>query len=168
MIGLGRTHRIKMLKQGYLWCSGCRNFLPPDEFYESTTSANGYGNVCKKCKDKDIDKRKDKQPHKTRNQGQGKRYIVQLSGGCCQRCGYNEFPSGLSFHHINPKEKDRTVALSSATKLERIMPEIDKCILLCLNCHLSFHAGKWSAEFVKRDGLGWTIKQYTLQLKNDP
>lgn len=59
----------------------------------------------------------------------------------CQKCGYNRCPDALEFHHTNPEEKDYTV--SQALRLHKsekeIQNEINKCVVLCSNCHKEFH-----------------------------
>jgi hypothetical protein len=64
-------------------------------------------------------------------------------GGCkCIKCGYNKCPASLSFHHKNPTEKDFWIGkLSERIKTiadldEGIKKEIDKCDILCANCHV--------------------------------
>lgn len=63
-------------------------------------------------------------------------------GGQCATCGYNKCQRALSFHHLNPKEKDFDLSSRGLTRSwERIKKEIDKCILLCANCHMEVHDG---------------------------
>ena len=49
----------------------------------------------------------------------------------------------LSFHHLNPKEKDQAVSvmLNDFRSKERVLAEMKKCIVLCENCHRKVHAG---------------------------
>lgn len=61
-------------------------------------------------------------------------------GGSCRICGYGRCLSGLEFHHINPLEKDFSIS-ARMTSWEAIRPELDKCILLCANCHREVHEG---------------------------
>ena len=57
-------------------------------------------------------------------------------------CGYNKCQRALSFHHLNPKEKDFDLSSRGLTRSwERIKKEIDKCVLLCANCHMGIHDG---------------------------
>ncbi len=58
----------------------------------------------------------------------------------CKECGENH-PAALQFHHINPKEKDFALAesIGRGWSKEKIMREVDKCDVLCANCHLKFH-----------------------------
>lgn len=55
----------------------------------------------------------------------------------CDICGYAQCSYALDFHHIDPKTKLDTVCnLSKKLKnLEIIKSEIDKCKLICANCH---------------------------------
>lgn len=63
-------------------------------------------------------------------------------GGKCVICGYNKCQRALSFHHLNPKEKDFDLSSKGLTRSwERIKKEIDKCALLCANCHMEMHDG---------------------------
>lgn len=55
----------------------------------------------------------------------------------CDKCNYSEHPRALHFHHIDPSEKEIGLAkaANSGYSKERMQKEIDKCILLCANCH---------------------------------
>lgn len=69
-----------------------------------------------------------------------KRKLVEYKGGKCQICGYNKCIDALDFHHINQEEKEYNI--SGGTKsFERLKKEVDKCILVCSNCHREIHAG---------------------------
>lgn len=67
-------------------------------------------------------------------------YILRR-GGKCECCGYNKNLAALEFHHRNPEEKEfqvdaRAFSNHSLEKLER---ELEKCSLLCANCHRERH-----------------------------
>lgn len=64
--------------------------------------------------------------------------LVEYKGGCCEICGYNKSIAPLQFHHKNPNEKDFTIGGKSYS-FERLKTEVDKCILVCANCHLEIH-----------------------------
>ena len=66
---------------------------------------------------------------------------VRLSG--CSKCPEND-PCCLDFHHVNPREKSFSigVALSRNYKMELVKAELEKCIVLCRNCHAKAHNGK--------------------------
>lgn len=66
------------------------------------------------------------------------RAILEM-GGRCQICGYHEDPVALDFHHINPSEKEYKI--TKIRTWERMASELEKCILVCSNCHRSIHSG---------------------------
>lgn len=66
---------------------------------------------------------------------------LEYLGLKCKVCEYNKCPDAMHFHHLNPSEKDFTIASKSAWSFERIKPELDKCVLLCCRCHAEVHAG---------------------------
>ena len=65
---------------------------------------------------------------------------IDYKGGKCEKCGYNKCNGALEFHHLNPEEKDFSISSAGTTRsFERIKKEIDKCILVCANCHREIH-----------------------------
>lgn len=71
-----------------------------------------------------------------------KNYFVNLKGGKCQICGYNKCNSCLAFHHIDPSQKEFELDINGMQlAIERVKKEVDKCILVCHNCHGEIHAG---------------------------
>jgi len=94
------------------------------------------------------------------------KFYTDLAGGCCQKCGYNRSWFALDFHHINSNEKAfnvSQVAVKQNGRNEKVVAEIEKCILLCSNCHREYESGLWTAKFTKRDGIGWTIELGTIK-----
>ncbi len=66
---------------------------------------------------------------------------IEYKGGCCQSCGYKKCFKALEFHHKDPKEKDFNIfSKSHSRSWERVKNEIDKCMLVCANCHREIHA----------------------------
>lgn len=69
-----------------------------------------------------------------------KQKAVDYKGGKCQRCGYCKSIWALSFHHTNPEEKDFNIGGNGTTRAwDSVKKELDKCILVCLNCHAEEH-----------------------------
>ena len=67
---------------------------------------------------------------------------VELKGGKCQICGYNKYIGALSFHHLDENSKSFDLSTKGLTRSwARIKEEIDKCILVCENCHREIHGG---------------------------
>ena len=63
---------------------------------------------------------------------------IAYLGGHCQHCGYNRCMGALQFHHKDPKEKEFSISGRSLS-WDRIKAELDKCLLLCSNCHAEIH-----------------------------
>jgi hypothetical protein len=61
--------------------------------------------------------------------------MVEYKGGACQFCGYRDHWAALTFHNLDPRLKRFTLAGSHGRKLETLREEIDRCILVCANCH---------------------------------
>lgn len=70
-----------------------------------------------------------------------KQEIVKYLGGACIICGYNKCMEALDAHHIDPKQKEFRISGTHGVKWEIIQRELDKCVLLCANCHREYHAG---------------------------
>lgn len=67
---------------------------------------------------------------------------LEYKGSKCQLCGYSKCIRALEFHHINPSDKSFGIARKGNTRSwSRIKEELDKCILLCSNCHAEVEAG---------------------------
>lgn len=67
--------------------------------------------------------------------------LIEKKGGGCSICGYNKNIAALEFHHTDASQKElkldkRTLSNSS---MEKILKELEKCILLCSNCHKELH-----------------------------
>lgn len=76
------------------------------------------------------------------NEGAKKKYEYILKmGGKCSMCGYDKNLSALTFHHLNPEEKEFTITsrIFMRASKEDIEKEIKKCVLLCQNCHHEIH-----------------------------
>lgn len=69
-----------------------------------------------------------------------KELAVEYKGGKCELCGYNRCIKALEFHHTDPSEKDFAISQDGHTKSwEKIRTELDKCIIVCANCHREIH-----------------------------
>ena len=67
---------------------------------------------------------------------------VAYKGGKCIICGYDRCPAALVFHHTDPSTKGFGISKGGTTRSwDRVKEELQKCVLLCSNCHLEVHAG---------------------------
>ena len=64
---------------------------------------------------------------------------IRHKGGRCQRCGYDRCPAALQFHHRDPSVKDPDWSSFRSYRWARLVEEIEKCDLLCANCHAEVH-----------------------------
>lgn len=64
--------------------------------------------------------------------------LVNYKGGKCEKCGYDKCVDALEFHHKLPNEKDFTIS-GKSWSFEKLKNEVDKCILVCSNCHKEIH-----------------------------
>jgi len=149
--------------QGKKYCAQCEQILPLSAFGVSNNNPDGLYQWCLECRRRRgrADYKRNKEKLRL-ERGRRKEQAVALFGGRCVRCGYNDFYGALVFHHVNPGEKDNTIAELIASRKfaldsERVVTELDKCILLCKNCHAGVHSGEWIPEYIKRDGVGWRL-----------
>jgi 5-methylcytosine-specific restriction endonuclease McrA len=67
---------------------------------------------------------------------------IAYKGGQCSVCGYKRCSEALEFHHVDPKEKDFTISDKGYSQSwETVKAELDKCVMLCANCHRETHTG---------------------------
>lgn len=69
-----------------------------------------------------------------------KQRLVDYKGGKCERCGYDTCIDALEFHHKDPTNKDFQISSNvRSIPWEKLKAEVDKCVLLCANCHREEH-----------------------------
>lgn len=64
---------------------------------------------------------------------------IEYKGGKCFDCKNEYEQCCYDFHHINPLEKDLNIAQMAGRTFDGIKNELDKCVLLCSNCHRIRH-----------------------------
>jgi transposase len=78
-----------------------------------------------------------------------KAVLIEEAGGSCALCGYDRCPAALQFHHVEPSEKEFSIAHRGVTRsLATARAETLKCVLLCANCHAEVEVG---AATLRRD-----------------
>lgn len=125
-------------------CTKCGRELPLDAFPWRNKAAGTRRSDCKECHSAYM-----------KNQYASKKRIIeeQKAQQKCAKCGETR-GYVLDYHHLNPEEKTSTIARMTSNKynLEDIQKEVNKCIVLCANCHREFH------HFEKQSGI--TILEY--------
>lgn len=110
-------------------CFICKTYKPNNHFYIRKNRKNKLSAYCKECiKIFTIKKQKEI-----------KNKCIEYKGGKCSICGYDKCSSALDFHHINPNDKTKSISVMKSKSFEKLKSELDKCILLCKNCHFEVH-----------------------------
>lgn len=69
-----------------------------------------------------------------------KQKSVDYKGGACELCGYSKSIVALTFHHRDPLIKEYELSGTGLCKgWSRLVLELNKCQLLCFNCHHEVH-----------------------------
>jgi len=118
--------RNKSIRLNVKHCAGCKKTLDRSLFY---TKSNKNSSLCKSCIVTN---------NKTSRQTV-KQQCIEYLGGCCSKCGYNKCNAALEFHHLDPSQKDKNYTNNRFLNFEKLKPELDKCVLLCANCHREEH-----------------------------
>ena len=127
--GNHNTIKLEEKTDGFKFCPKCKENKTLSNFY-NRRGKSGSSCYCKICSNEQAIERQKK----------FKIDCVEYKGGCCSFCGYKKYVGALEFHHKNPSEKDFTIANQKKTKFDdRIKKELDKCILVCANCHREIH-----------------------------
>lgn len=72
-----------------------------------------------------------------------KKKCVEYLGGICNKCGLTTvFFNVYDFHHEDSEEKELQIShmIHRAHKWKDVKKELDKCVLLCANCHRIIHS----------------------------
>lgn len=150
-------------------CSACKIELPISEFHRDSRQRSGTVSRCKKCvvaykqdyyhhrggkqviakhREKCKDKVKEygkKYREKNRNylyKNKRKLEFCLYKGGFCAECGFEATEKTIAafdFHHVNPSEKEYTPSDVLMFQKSKALKALDKCILLCANCHRILH-----------------------------
>lgn len=71
---------------------------------------------------------------------QRKQFVTELKSKPCARCKGTFPPAAMDFHHLDPETKEMNIGARYANlSMESLQKEIDKCILVCANCHRIIH-----------------------------
>lgn len=111
-------------------CQKCNKDLPKNDFYQRTGRKKSFHSYCKECFNY----------YCCLRWYERKLRAIKLLGGKCIDCGYNKHPAALQFHHLNPEEKEFNWTKMRLKRWDKIEKELQKCILLCANCHSIRHS----------------------------
>lgn len=128
-------------------CSKCNEAKSIDQFNKKPSTKDGRNGQCKVCTrlNNKIDyiKKSDKyKANVARRRKEYKLWFAELKSKLkCNRCPENHIAC-LQFHHTDPSIKEIAVskAVAECWAKERILAEIEKCEVLCANCHFKEHS----------------------------
>ena len=97
-----------------------------------TDEAKFYGRkrfLCSKCHNVDV----------IRHGKDIRLKAIQHLGGACSKCGYQRYCGALDIHHVDASRKDTNFRNMRGWSWPRVLLEIERCVLLCKNCHAELH-----------------------------
>lgn len=129
-------------------CTKCKEILSINNFHKVRHKDYCFASWCKKCTMINTNKRQKEQHYHSRyskinseKQKIKKQNLIDYKGGKCFICGYNKCARSLHFHHKNSNEKDFSISCKRYLSENDLKKELDKCILVCANCHGEIHDG---------------------------
>jgi len=95
---------------------------------------NNHKKELERCRKYRIDNREEINKRQRKRYKENAQFIgeYKLSKGCAI-CGYNKCPDALDFHHNGDKKFN--ISDAGYKNLEEIEKEMEKCTVLCRNCH---------------------------------
>lgn len=123
----------KIIDRMEKFCPKCKIVLSIDKFSFSK-SKKGFLPYCKSCYSEYVYNR----------YRDFKQCCVDYKGGKCEKCGYDKCLAAMEFHHLDKNTKDFEIGKLRFTSWWKnkdfVIRELDKCQLLCSNCHKEEHS----------------------------
>ena len=124
------SYKFKKELSGFNFCACCKTMKPTSDFYLRSDGKRNHS-YCKVCQNQNVLDR----------QRRFKIRAIEYKGGKCCICGYDKYEGALDFHHLDPSKKDFALSAGRLRTFDSSKPELDKCVLVCSNCHRELHAG---------------------------
>ena len=112
-------------------CRSCGSVTPEEEFPKAgkIKGVQYYRHLCTTCYSKQKTKKSKERMTKFRE------YKQTLK---CNRCGYDDYRA-LQFHHTDDNKEGTPAIIARYLSWENVMEELNKCEVLCANCHQIEH-----------------------------
>lgn len=132
------------------YCKSCNIFKSVNEFNKNKVKKDGLQDLCRECTKQRFKKyySENSEFHKKVVFKNNKRKLAKRkifyedfkSTLKCSKCNENH-PATLDFHHLDKNKKEYDVAsmMCRGYSVEKVMTEVNKCIVLCSNCHRKLH-----------------------------
>lgn len=146
-MGLNKPINNKSIKLDDKLIKKIRKYYKTHTLIETGKKYNvGLSTIIKYCDSKITTEKLTDEQKRIKNYDRVKKFRINLKkkavdykGGVCEKCGYNKCVWALEFHHKNPNEKDFQISKYGYLAWSLIEKELDKCILVCANCHRELH-----------------------------
>lgn len=131
-------------------CTVCKNLKPESDYFVKNKATNRLHAQCKQCyaakrtayqaqhyqKYGEAYRTRAKLRRKQIKQELQAQLLAYLSDRYCEQCGISD-PRVLDFDHIDRAHKSFSIsrALTDGVHWSKILAEIQKCQILCANCH---------------------------------
>lgn len=125
-------------------CSKCKSDLLLSEYNYKDKGSKKLQSACKSCvsqaKKASYEKNKQHYVNKASEYEKSLKTIArEHKAKCgCAKCGEMD-PVCLDFHHPNDDKEDNVCTLTRKGNKTKLLAEMDKCIVLCANCHRKLH-----------------------------
>lgn len=147
-----------------LQCSKCKQEKDPSCFHNNKARHSGKSAYCIDCDRERKRAYKNTEKGKASQRRRSERYrrsrpesiarstrkdrdkkqalINEFKSRGCASCGYNRCPEALDLHHRDDAIKEGNLSnMVYNCGIDRIKSELEKCEVLCANCHREHHAG---------------------------
>ncbi len=132
-----------LFEEGKRKCSHCKEIYTLEENFrkrKNKTGKDAYEYRCHPCLRKN--RRETRRNNVERYRGYAKKLYIKnkkyiydiLLKNPCVVCGESD-PACLDFDHIDPSEKEFHISQSVYMSAKKVQKEIEKCQVLCANCH---------------------------------
>jgi hypothetical protein len=126
-------------------CSSCKESKPLTEYNKKANRKDGLQTECKKCQstqrkkyyneNKEVQIRQINEARRVRRKESQNKMRKLLDNSRCLDCDASDIRV-LEFDHVRGvKKKDVSYLLSNGASWETLMEEINKCDIVCSNCH---------------------------------
>lgn len=124
-------------------CYKCNESKPEEDFCFQNKNLGKRHTVCKECQKEYKLKYyyANKKSHYKRNEKTRlklKKYAISIKETGCKVCGEKTICC-LDFHHLRDKDTEIPKLIGKGS-MKRLINEINKCVVLCSNCHRKVHA----------------------------
>jgi hypothetical protein len=127
-------------------CKICREVKFISEYHPNKQCSKGVVGTCRDCKKIYTgkwysDNRRRRQDYANEKNKSRKKEIVKHFGNKCHDCEQSYPQYVYQFHHLDPTKKDVNPSYAMTQRPSKMWEELDKCIMLCANCHMIRHHG---------------------------